>query len=103
MNQIDALIEVATAQIGTAEDPRGSNNVKYNTAYYGRPVSGSSYPWCMVFVWWCFREAGLSSLFYDGGKTASCTTLMKWAQFRGEWVTEGYRTGGPSRRCRAAA
>lgn len=26
MTQINALIDVATAQIGTAEDPRGSNN-----------------------------------------------------------------------------
>lgn len=93
MSQINDLLKVASKELGVAEDPRGSNNVIFNTAYYGRPVSGSSYPWCMVFVWWCFREAGLSALFYGGGKTASCTTLMNWAKRKGQWVTAGYRRG----------
>ena len=29
-----------------------------------------------MFVWWCFREAGASELFYGGKKTASCFTLL---------------------------
>ena len=93
MSQISDLLKIASAEIGVAEDPLGSNNIKYNTAYYGREVSGDSYPWCMVFVWWCFREAGLSSLFYGGGKTASCTTLMNWAKQQGQFVTGGYQAG----------
>ena len=28
---------------------------KYNTAFYGREVSGRAYPWCMAFIWWVFR------------------------------------------------
>lgn len=93
MGQINTLLKVASSYLGVAEDPRGSNNVIFNTDYYGHPVSGSSYPWCMVFVWDCFRLAGLSALFYGGGKTASCTTLMRWAKRKGQWITEGYRTG----------
>ena len=50
-------IEVAIAQIGKEEIPRGSN--------WGEPVKsylasvGITFPasWCMSFVYWCFREA----------------------------------------------
>lgn len=93
MNQVATLIDVASSQLGVEEDPKGSNCIKYNTAYYNRSVSGEAYPWCMVFVWWCFREAGLAKLFYGGKKTASCTTLMNWAKANGQFVTSGYKPG----------
>lgn len=68
----EKVLAVARAEVGTKEQP--VNRVKYNTAYYGRKVSGSSYPWCCAFVWWCFKEAGAEILF--GKKTASCVTLL---------------------------
>lgn len=34
--------------------------------------------WCMQFVWWCFQQVD-KSLFMDGGKTAPCGELMRWA------------------------
>lgn len=61
-------------EIGTSENPSGSNNVKYNTWYYGKEVSGSSYPWCMAFVQWCFNQAGLTLPY----RTAACQTLLDW-------------------------
>ena len=45
-----------------------NNNVKYNTEYYGREVSGSEYPWCCCFLWSLFAHANASKLFYDGKK-----------------------------------
>lgn len=48
------LVSIAKSQIGVTEYPANSNKVKYNTWYYGKAVSGSAYPWCMVFVCWCF-------------------------------------------------
>ena len=97
MTQVERLLSIARAEIGVAEDPLGSNNIKYNTAYYGREVwdgaAGGRYPWCMVFVWWCFWQAGLSDLFYGGGMTASCTTLMRWAQREGRFFMSDYRAG----------
>ena len=48
--------------------------------------------WCMQFVWWCFQQVD-KSLFMDGGKTAPCGELMRWAQAHGQWVTTGYRPG----------
>ena len=50
----DHLMEIALSQVGVKEIPAGSNDVKYNTWYYGREVKGDAYPWCCVFVEWCF-------------------------------------------------
>ena len=88
MTQAEKLISIARAEIGVAEDPLGSNNTKYGKAYGYNGV-----PWCMEFVWWDFREAGLSHLFYDGKKTASCTTLMNWAKSVNQFVTRNYKAG----------
>ena len=49
----EALIAIAARQIGVKESPANSNNVKYNTWYYGQAVSGAAYPWCAAFVSWC--------------------------------------------------
>ncbi len=72
----EKILEIARDQLGIKENPPNSNRCKFNTAYYGQEVSGSAYPWCAVFVWWCFRESGASELFYGGKKTASCSTLL---------------------------
>ena len=88
MNGRDVALLAAT-QVGISESPPNSNNVRYNTWYYGREVSGGSYPWCMVFVQWVFAQAGVAL----PQRTASCGALMRAAQMSGEWVTEDYRPG----------
>lgn len=88
-NQVLAL---AKGQLGTKESPAGSNNVLYNTEFYGKPVSGD-YPWCCVFVWWLFKKLNASSLFCGGAKIASCTAVMRYAKNHGLWVTSGYKPG----------
>jgi len=85
------ILEIARREIGVKESPANSNRVKYNTAYYGKEVSGSSYPWCCAFVWWVFREAGASALFYGGKKTAYCPTLKTY--HKGQTVKGDYRPG----------
>lgn len=91
------LLDIARAELGTTESPAGSNNVMYNTAYYGRDVYDglwdTEFPWCVVFIWWCFRQAGAAELFYGGSKTASCRQLRDWAKRSGRWVTGDYRPG----------
>jgi len=52
----DMLVATAEAEVGVKESPRNSNNVKYNTWYYGHAVKGSAYPWCMTFVEWLFAH-----------------------------------------------
>ena len=75
-------LTVASSQIGTAET--GSNNVKYNTWYYGHAVSGSSYPWCAVFVSWVFENSGMGSLI---DKSASCEVIADGFRNRGTYVS----------------
>lgn len=89
--KIEHLMDVAKSCIGTKEDPAGSNNVIYNTWYYGREVSGDSYPWCMAWVCWVFNEAGLGEYFYGGDKCASCTTVRNFHKDR--IVTDTFKYG----------
>ena len=81
------VIDLAKSQIGVKEQPADSNTVKYNTAYYGKVVKGSAYPWCCVFIWWLFNQLGASELFYGGKKTASCTTLYNYYKKCGQVVS----------------
>lgn len=80
------VVKTAQNQIGITENPAGSNNVIFNTDYYGHEVSGDSYPWCCAFVWWCFNKSGNASAFYGGGKTASCAAVYSWAQSNGLFI-----------------
>lgn len=83
------ILRIARAEIGTKESPANSNKVKYNTWYYGREVSGSAYPWCMVFVQWVFAKAGVAVPV----KTASCGALLTAAKSKGQAVYSGYKPG----------
>lgn len=96
MARASDLLAIARAELGVRESPANSNNVKYNTAYYGREVHDTAtetYAWCMVFIWWLFQRAKAPELFYGGGKTASCGALMAYAQAHGQWVTSSYQPG----------
>ncbi len=82
----EKVLAIARRELGTKESPANSNRVKYNTWYYGREVSGAAYPWCMVFVQWCFAQAGVPLPL----RTASCGALMSTARKAGLWVTKDY-------------
>lgn len=77
------IVKEAMKWKGTKEYPPYSNNVIFNTEYYGYEVNDSSYAWCMVFVWYVFKQCGASNLLYDGQRIAGCTTFLYWAQDRG--------------------
>lgn len=62
-------LEAAISQIGTKESPAGSNRT-----VYGKWYGWDGVPWCVIFVQWCFSQAG-TPLPY---KTASCTALLEW-------------------------
>lgn len=89
----DKILAVAKKEIGVTENPAGSNRVVYNTEYYGKVVTGSAYPWCCAFVWWVFKHADALLLFYGGGKTASCSTLLSYYQRNGQTVSGNYQPG----------
>ena len=76
------VIKKAMDEIGVTEYPPNSNNVKYNTAFYGKKVSGAAYPWCCTFVWWVLSSCGVPII-----KTASCMTLGEYFKKTNRWFT----------------
>lgn len=89
----EKLLALAKQQIGVTESPAGSNNVEYNTWFYGREVHdgdkpGASYPWCGTFVSWLFFHAGINlpNIGYLRG-FAGCSTAVNNAAKWGKIVT----------------
>lgn len=94
MTAVKKILAVAAAEIGTKENPANSNRVKYNTEYYGNDIASSKRAWCCAFVWWVFKHAGYSDLFYGGKKCAGCTTLMNYYKSEGQLVNgTSYKPG----------
>ena len=88
---LSKVLEIARLELGVTENPPGSNRVKYwedyNPAFQGQP-------WCVCFLWWCFDKAGERMAFFGGGKTASCSMLLRWYREQGLAVpVEDVRVG----------
>ena len=77
---LSKVIEVARADLGYTEDPPGSNRTKYWDAY---DPAYQGQPWCVCFLWWVFQQAGERMSFFGGGKTASCSVLLRWYKEQG--------------------
>jgi hypothetical protein len=63
--------------------PLGSNKIKYNTSYYGKVVRGKDFKWCVVFQWWCFQKAGISTAIFP--KSARVFAVRDWYKKRGRF------------------
>ena len=83
----EKVIEIAKKYVGVTEYPPNSNNVVFNTSFYGREVSGN-YPWCCAFIWYIHNEAGV-----DIKKTASCAELGAWFKNNGKFKTSAPKVG----------
>lgn len=75
---LSKVIEIARADLGYTENPPNSNMTKYGEAYGMNGV-----PWCVEALWYWFNEAGERMAFFGGGKTASCSTLLRWYREQG--------------------
>ena len=84
----EKVIEIAKKYVGVTEYPQNSNNVIFNTKFYGREVSGANYPWCCAFIWYIHNEAGV-----DIKKTASCVELGTWFKNNGKFKTSAPKVG----------
>ncbi len=80
---LSKVLEVARAELGQTESPRGSNRIKYWDEY---DPAWQGQPWCVAFLWWVFRHAGEGAAIFAGAKTASCGTLLRWYQAQGQTV-----------------
>jgi len=86
---MNKLLNIATLEIGTKENPPNSNKVKYNTWIYGKEVQGAAYPWCGAFVSWVYDQAGMT--IKGGGLTkgfVGCPYAVKNVSKWGKIVTK---------------
>lgn len=81
-------LDKAVTEIGTKDNPFGSNNIKYNTWYYSQIVSGKYYPWCAVFVYWCYCKIGAKSRLAGIDNHAYCPSYFDWAKDTGRIRTK---------------
>lgn len=79
------VLKVAVKQIGICEKPAGSNKVKYNTWFYGYPVSGQKYAWCATFLDWCFEKAGCGKLYPHNANAADAQDDIVY-KCGGSWI-----------------
>lgn len=85
---IEKVINIAKKYVGVCEDPPNSNNVVFNTKFYGREVFGANYPWCCAFIWCVFNEAGINIK-----RTASCMMLGDWFKQEGKYHKDNPQVG----------
>lgn len=81
------VVDVAISQIGVKESPYGSNNVKYNTWFYGKPVHGDRYSWCATYLDWCFEQAGCGKLYPHNANAAYGQDEIV-SKCGGKWIME---------------
>jgi hypothetical protein len=88
-----AIVAAASAEVGQAEQPPGSNDspriAQYRSATAGNPGPG---PWCAYFASWACRQAGVPVGDHGQG-FGSVDALYAWAQSAGraEPAGNGYK------------
>jgi hypothetical protein len=75
---LEAIIEVAKAEIGTVEGP------KDNETKYGKWTGANFLPWCQSFVSWCAFTAGLDAKKYP--KSAATVAASDWFKKNDRWA-----------------
>lgn len=61
--------------IKKAESQKGNNYKKYCKAYGCGKTA-----WCVIFIWWVFKECNAKKLFCDGKKTAYVPAVDEWGK-----------------------
>lgn len=82
MSQIDRLLKIANAEIGTKEANGGDD--KYIKWYGGFALNVA---WCAIFVSWCANHAGIPTSIIP--KFASCDIGMLWFKNKGLFRVRG--------------
>jgi hypothetical protein len=86
---IDRLLKIHHGELGRSDSmqsPLGSNNVKYNTWYYGTKVSGKPFMWCAVYQSWVNAMAGVPMDIYP--MAAGVVQVRDFFQQRGRIFQE---------------
>lgn len=81
------IVRVAASQLGTVEQPPGSNRGPRVEQYQASDtVPGAGYAWCMSFVRWTLDKAGVLVKGYRG---AYVPHFEAWARAAGRWHGPG--------------
>lgn len=92
------FVKLFYSQIGVKEKPANSNNVKYNTEFYGWAVYGGSYAWCQVIHWWCARHAaGKDQKLYPHNANAAYGQDEMVSKCNGKWIMRKTSKTAPRR------
>ena len=69
---------MATAKeiVKKAESQKGNKGTKYIKEY----GASKGTAWCVIFLWWVFKQCKASKLFCDGGKTAYIPAVDEWGK-----------------------
>jgi hypothetical protein len=82
------IAAIATAELGVAEQPPGSNDApriaEYRTATAGAGVG----PWCAYFTSWVAAQAGVP-IGPNGSGMGYVPTLKQWAEETGRYIPAG--------------
>ena len=89
MTPCELLIHVAQKEVGVSEEPKNSNWGPRVSEYLKAVGIKFAAPWCMAFVVWCCKEAGLNE-----GIPKTGGVLDAWRKCKQQYrVTSGYRIG----------
>ena len=80
------ILKILEAEVGYVEGKNNDNK-------YGKDYGWNNVAYCVIFMWWAFKEADASDYFCGGTKQASCTKVKEWAQAHNCWVTKDYKPG----------
>ena len=87
MNTVADVLNIAESQVGTGENPPGSNHVKYWDDIGRSDLQGN--PWCAAFVTWCMKQAGVPFPAIDTpGGYVYCPDAVTFGRAHGELVTD---------------
>jgi CHAP domain len=82
------IADIATRELGVAEEPAGSNNgariAEYRTATAGSGVG----PWCAYFCSWVTAQAGVP-IGANGQGEGWVPAVQQWADQSGKWIPAG--------------
>jgi len=73
---VNEILNTARNEIGYREGANNDNK-------YGIEYGMNNEPWCVIFLWWCFRHSNAGDLFPN---TAHCDGVRSHAKAVGGWL-----------------
>lgn len=86
------IAAIATAELGVAEQPPGSNDAPRIATYRTATAGSGVGPWCAYFTSWVAQQAGVP-VGPNGQGIGYVPTVKQWAESQGRYIPAG--SGAP--------